>query len=89
MKISIIGAAGAVGAPAAFYFGACKLADEILMIGGQKQNVLKQYAMDVSTALSARDIVLRAGDYGDLPGTDIVIQTAGVSQGLIKIPAVS
>jgi malate dehydrogenase len=84
VKIAIIGAAGAVGAPAAFYVGACRLADEILMIGGKRQNVLKQHAMDISTALSSRDIVVRAGDYSDLPGTDIVIQTAGVEQGLIK-----
>lgn len=84
MKIAIIGAAGAVGAPAAFYIGARKLADEILMIGGKRQNVLKQHAMDLSTALSSRDVVVRAGDYSDLPGSDIVIQTAGVAQGLIK-----
>lgn len=84
MKIAIIGAAGSVGAPAAFYIGACGLADEILMIGGKKQNVLKQHAMDLSTALSGKDIVVKAGDYRDLSGTDIVIQTAGVAQGLIK-----
>ena len=34
MKIAIIGAAGSVGAPAAFYLAANRLADEILMIGG-------------------------------------------------------
>jgi malate dehydrogenase len=84
MKIAIIGAAGSVGAPAAFYIGARGLADEILMIGGKRQNVLKQHAMDLSTALSGQDIAVRAGEYCDLSGTDIVIQTAGVAQGLIK-----
>lgn len=84
MKIAIIGAAGSVGAPAAFYIAAQGLADEILMIGGKKQNVLKQHAMDLSTAVSALDIKVRAGGYEDLPGSDIVINAAGVAQGLIK-----
>ena len=83
MKISIIGAAGSVGAPAAFYLAAHGLADEILMIGGKKQNVLKQHAMDISTAVSERDILVRAGTYEDLSGSDIVINAAGVAQGLI------
>jgi malate dehydrogenase len=83
MKISIIGAAGSVGAPAAFYLGARGLADEIVMIGGKKQNVLKQHAMDISTALSAFDVAVRAGDYSDITGSDIVINTAGAPQGVI------
>lgn len=84
MKIAVIGAAGSVGAPAAFYLAANKLADEILMIGGSKQNVLKQHAMDISTAVSALDVSISAGDYSDLEGSDIVVNTAGVQQGLIK-----
>jgi malate dehydrogenase len=83
MKISIIGAAGSVGAPAAFYLGARGLADEIVMIGGKKQNVLMQHAMDISTALSALDVAVRAGDYSDMVGSDIVINTAGAPQGVI------
>ncbi len=83
MKITVIGAAGSVGAPAVFYLAAKKLADEIVMVGGKKQNVLKQHAMDISTAVSAKDIVIRAGDYSDMAGTDIVINAAGAPQGLI------
>jgi malate dehydrogenase len=83
MKISIIGAAGSVGAPAAFYLGARGLADEIVMIGGKKQNVLKQHAMDIGTALSALDVTVRAGDYSDMVGSDIVINAAGAPQGVI------
>jgi malate dehydrogenase len=83
MKITVIGAAGSVGAPAVFYLAAKGLADEILMIGGKRQNVLKQHAMDISTAVSAKDVVIRAGDYGDMAGTDIVINAAGAPQGLI------
>ncbi len=83
MKITIIGAAGSVGAPAAFYLAAQGLADEILMIGGKRQNVLKQHAMDISTAVSKKDIVIKAGAYEDMEGSDIVINTAGVPQGVI------
>ncbi len=84
MKIAIIGAAGSVGAPAVFYLSAQGLADEILMIGGSRQNVLKQHAMDLSTAFSCKNIRIYAGDYNDLPGSDIVINAAGAAQGLIK-----
>jgi malate dehydrogenase len=84
MKIAIIGAAGSVGAPAAFYLAAQGLADEIIMIGGKRQNVLKQHAMDISTAVSNLGIRIQAGGYPDLGGTDIVINAAGVQQGLIK-----
>jgi malate/lactate dehydrogenase len=63
VKITIIGAAGSVGAPAAFYLGAQGLADEILMIGGKRQNVLIQHAMDISTAVSGRDVVITPGTY--------------------------
>ena len=80
MKIAIIGAAGCVGAPVAFFLATEGLADEILMIGGKRQNVLKQHAMDLSTAVSAKDMVIRAGGYDDLPGTDIVINAAGAAQ---------
>ena len=83
MKITIIGAAGSVGAPAAFYLASRGLADEILMIGGKKQNVLIQHAMDISTAVSNLDIQVRAGTYEDMGGTDIVINAAGVPQGVI------
>jgi malate dehydrogenase len=79
MKIAIIGAAGSVGSPAAFYIGAEGLADEILMIGGKRQNVLKQHAMDLSTALSEKGVIVKAGDFDDLPGTDIVVNAAGAT----------
>jgi len=83
MKITIIGAGGSVGAPAAFYLAAQGLADEIVMIGGRRQNILKQHAMDISTAVSGLDIVVRAGSYEDMVGSDIVINAAGVPQGVI------
>ena len=39
--------------------------------------------MDLSTAVSANDMVIRAGDYSDMADTDIVINAAGAPQGLI------
>ena len=65
MKIAVIGAGGSVGAPAVFYLAANELADEFIMIGGKRQNVLIQHAMDISTAVSSRDIIIRAGDYSE------------------------
>jgi malate dehydrogenase len=82
MKVSVIGAAGAVGAAAAFHIAACGLADEILMID-VRQNIAQQHAMDISTAASALDVVVRAGEYEDMGGSDVVIIAAGVPQGLI------
>lgn len=82
MKVTIIGAAGSVGAPAAFYIAASGLADEILMID-MRQNVTQQHAMDISTAVSALDVKVRAGSYEDMGGSEVVINAAGVPQGLI------
>ena len=47
------------------------------MIGGKKQNVLKQHVMDISTAVSAQGILVRAGTYEDMKGSQIVINAAG------------
>jgi malate dehydrogenase len=82
MKASIIGAAGSVGAPVAFYLAASGLADTIVMID-VRTNLVKQHAMDIGTAASAGDVRVTDGDYEDLAGSDIVINTAGAPQGLI------
>lgn len=83
MKITVIGAAGSVGAPAVFYLAANRLAHEFLMIGGTRQNLLQQHAIDISTAVSSRDVIIRTGNYSDMSGSDIIINAAGVQQGLI------
>lgn len=77
MKVSIIGANGSIGLPTAFYIAAQSLADEVVMIGGKRQNILKHHAMDISTAVSSQDIRVYAGDYEDLQGSDIVINAGG------------
>jgi malate dehydrogenase len=82
MKVTVIGAAGSVGAPAAFYIGAQGLADEIVLID-LRPNVVQQHAMDMSTAFSSLDVKVTAGTYEDLGGSDVVINAAGVPQGLI------
>lgn len=83
MKITIIGAGGSVGSPTAFYLAAQKLADEFVLID-YAENLAKQHAMDLSTAVSVKDVMVRAGGYPDMAGSDIVIIAAGVPQGLIK-----
>ena len=83
MKISIIGAGGSVGSPTAFYLASQKLADEFVLIDYAK-NVAQQHAIDLGTAVSARDVMVRAGDFNDMAGSDIAIIAAGVPQGLIK-----
>ncbi|MCF8095209.1 MAG: hypothetical protein K9J79_07585 [Desulfobacteraceae bacterium] len=77
MKISILGATGSVGTPTCFYLAASGLADELLLIGGRRQNVAEHYALDLKTAVSAKDVSIRHGGYQDLPGSDIVINVAG------------
>ena len=77
MKISVLGATGSVGAPVAFHIAVSNLADELLMVGGNRQNVLEHHALDIQTAASMDRISVTAGGYEDLPGTDVIINVAG------------
>jgi len=82
MKVSILGAAGSVGAPVAFYLAVSGLAEEILMID-VRSNMAQQHAMDIGTAASALDVRVRDGGYEDLAGSGVIFNAAGVFQGLI------
>jgi malate dehydrogenase len=82
MKVSVIGAAGAVGSAAAFHIAVCGVADEIVLID-TRQNVAQQHAMDISTAVAALNVVVGAGAYEDMAGSDVVINAAGMPQGVI------
>ena len=82
MKVTVIGAAGSVGAPAAFYIGISGLIDELVLID-MRPNVVQQHALDMSTAMSDLGVTVKAGAYEDLAGSDVVINAAGVPQGLI------
>lgn len=80
MKISIVGAAGTLGSSVAFNIAIHHLADEIVMFD-IKQNVLMHHAMDISTAMTGQDVLVRAGADEDISGSDIIIITAGVPLG--------
>ena len=82
MKVTVIGAAGSVGAPAAFYIGASGLVDELVLID-MRPNVVQQHALDMSTAMSDLGVKVSAGTHEDLAGSDVVINAAGVPQGVI------
>lgn len=82
MKVSVIGAAGSVGAPAAFHIGVSGLVDELVLID-MRPNIVQQHAMDMSTAMCDLGVRVVAGAHEDLAGSDVVINAAGVPQGLI------
>ncbi|OFW62136.1 MAG: hypothetical protein A2133_05565 [Actinobacteria bacterium RBG_16_64_13] len=82
MKITVVGAAGSVGAPAAFYIGVSGLVEELVLID-VRPNVVQQHALDMNTAMSTLGVSVKAGTYEDLVGSDVVINAAGVPQGLI------
>jgi malate dehydrogenase len=82
MKITIIGAAGCIGSCAAFNIASHALADELVMIDG-KEDALKQHILDLSTAMSEKDMIIRAGNLEDMKDSNIVIMTAGAPQGIV------
>lgn len=82
MKVTVIGAAGSVGAPVAFHLAASRLADELVLVD-VRPNVVQQHAMDMGTAVSALGVSVKAGGFGDLAGSDVVINAAGMPQGVI------
>jgi malate dehydrogenase len=82
VKLAVIGAGGSVGGPAAFYAGVQRLVDEIVLLD-VRQNVAEQHAIDLGTAVSALGVKVKAGTYEDLAGCDVVMNTAGMPQGLI------
>lgn len=77
IKVSIIGATGTLGSCAAFHIATQGLADELVLIG-RNRNVLKCHAMDIESAIAGlRNTVIREGYDEDLSGSDVVIITAG------------
>lgn len=82
MKISILGAIGSVGAPVAFNIAVSGLANELLMIDTERQNLLEHHALDIQTAAYLKNVAVIAGSYEDLPGSDVVINVAGKHRAL-------
>lgn len=82
MKVSVIGAGGGVGSSAAFQIAATALVEEVVLLG-RRQNVIEQQAMDLSTAVSTLGVLVTAGTYSNLRGSDVVIDCAGVHQNVL------
>lgn len=84
MKVTVIGAAGSVGAPSAFYLAVTGVVAELVLVG-RRANVVEQHALDIRTAASAAGVgvSVRAGAYEDMAGSDVVINATGVRQGMI------
>ncbi len=79
MKIAIFGAAGVVGSAAAFHIAVSGLADEMVLVG-RRENVIEHHALDLSTAVSALGVKVKAGTYEDIAGSHLVINAAGIHQ---------
>lgn len=77
MKITIIGAAGNVGSCAAFNITVQRLADELVLIDAPRQEMVTFHALDLNTAATGLDILVKTGDYADMEGSNIVIVAAG------------
>jgi malate dehydrogenase len=80
MKISIIGASGNVGSCAAFNIAVHRLADELVLIDTPRQDMVTFHALDLNTAVTGQDMMVRTGDYEDMDNSDIVIIAAGSAQ---------
>ncbi len=79
MKIGIVGA-GMVGSSAAFAMALHGIGTEIVLIDLDHKRALA-HAQDVSHATPfASSVIVRAGDYPDLDGAQVVILSAGVGQ---------
>jgi malate dehydrogenase len=83
MKISIIGASGNIGSCAAFNIATHRLADELVLIDIPRPDMVTAHALDMNTAVTGQDMLVRTGVYEDMDRSDIVIITAGSAQ-LVK-----
>jgi malate dehydrogenase len=80
MKITIIGASGNVGSCAAFNISTHRLADELVLIDNPRPDMVALHAMDLATAVTGADMLVRAGAHEDMRDSDIVIIAAGSAQ---------
>jgi malate dehydrogenase len=77
MKISIVGATGNIGSGAGFGIVAERLVDELVLIDDPRPDMLDMQVLDLSTAATGTDMLVRAGHADDMCGSDIVIIAAG------------
>jgi len=80
MKITIIGASGNIGSCAAFNIAIHRVTDELVLIDTPRPDMVTLHAMDMNTAVTGQDMLVRTGDYADLVESDIVIVAAGSAQ---------
>lgn len=80
MKITIIGASGNVGSCAAFNIAVHRLANELVMIDVPRPDMVTLHAMDINTAVTGQDMLVRTGSYEDMGNSDIVLIAAGSAQ---------
>ncbi|OGO32752.1 MAG: hypothetical protein A2Z29_08060 [Chloroflexi bacterium RBG_16_56_11] len=80
MKISVFGASGNVGSSAAFNIAIRKLADELVLIDNPRPDLVALHAMDMNTAVTGQDMVVRVGHDEDIRGSDVVVVAAGSTQ---------
>ncbi|GFE56326.1 malate dehydrogenase [Geobacter sp. AOG1] len=77
-KVGIIGAAGTLGSCAAFMIARESLADEMILVPGTRENIVKFHRMDIETAMTGiNDMKVRFGHKEELAGADVVILGAG------------
>jgi malate dehydrogenase len=88
MKITIIGASGNVGSCAAFNIAVHRLADEMVLIDTPRPDWVTLQALDINTAVTGQDMLVRTGSYEDMVGSDIVIMAAGSAKTFLSRMAV-
>ena len=77
-KVAIIGAAGTLGSCAAFMIAREGLADEMVLLPGTRENLVRFHQMDLETAITGiNEMSIRFGRKEDLAGADVVILAAG------------
>jgi malate dehydrogenase len=83
MKIAVIGAAGTVGSSCAFNIVVQRLADELLLID-PNQDILASHSMDLNSASTGLDMLIRQATLADLGGAGIVVMAAGVNHNIVQ-----
>jgi malate dehydrogenase len=79
MKVSIVGAAGAVGSGAAYRIARDGYVSEIVLVDVRK-NLAKAHALDIEQAVVNRATTnVRAGELTDTKDSDVIIMTAGIA----------
>ncbi|PSQ50214.1 malate dehydrogenase, partial [Halobacteriales archaeon SW_6_65_15] len=79
-KISVVGAAGTVGAAAAYNIALRDIADELVLVDiPEKEEDTVGQAADVNHGVAYdSNTEVRQGDYSATEGSDVVVITAGI-----------